>query len=90
MFYAQADESQANVNAMRRAELSDVNALAEFLVEQFWESEQFNFLTDGLADPKGTLEKIAASDLHMSITKGDAYIHGEKSITGILTGVPAK
>lgn len=90
MLYSQADDSQTNVNVMRRAELSDVNALAEFLVEQFWESEQLNFLTEGLADPKGTLEKLTASDLHISITKGDAYIHGEKSITGIITGVPAK
>lgn len=90
MFCEGTDNSQTNVNVIRRAELSDVNALAEFLVEQFWESEQFDFLTEGLADPKGTLEKIAASDLHISVTKGDAYIHGEKSITGIITGVPAK
>ncbi len=35
VLHTQPDDSQTNTNAVQRAKLSDVNALAEFLVEQF-------------------------------------------------------
>ena len=74
---------------MNRATRVQLPAIAQFLVDRFWDLELFSFLSQGMAQPRQTIYQFVLSELSFFFTKGDVYLY-DINPTGVLVGIPCR
>lgn len=71
---------------MRRAERQDIPAIADFLVERFWNREHFIFLRQGMQTPRGTLLRLTRAEVRLYCEKGELWLYDE-NMSGVIGGM---
>lgn len=74
---------------MRRARKEDLPAITELIVERFWGLEHFNFLSQGLTNPKETLTALVNRQNEVFFKHGDIYLYQDPFV-GTISGIPLK
>lgn len=74
---------------MRRARIEDLPAITELIVDRFWGLEHFNFLSQGLTNPKEVLSALVNSQNEVFFKYGDIYLYQDPFV-GTISGIPLK
>lgn len=74
---------------MRRARVEDLPAITELIVDRFWGLEHFNFLSQGLTNPKEVLSDLVNSQNEVFFKYGDIYLYQDPFV-GTISGIPLK
>ena len=76
---------------MKRIKEADLEKLAEFMIEQFWEKEEMQQMFKGFDEARGKsiATKLGFSELLYIQKKGDIFIFDD-NITGAIVGIEAK
>lgn len=68
---------------MRKARRADVPAMAEFLVDRFWQTEHFVFLREGMQAPREVLLRMTRREMTFYCTQHEVWLYDDH-MSGLL------